>query len=104
MNTSLITLPVGSRYYQHASYPISLNFAYFDHFEPSMNSMRQIALLCLLSPETVLETAQHTMELLTEPRPALANLAEGEERLPAKLFEQAMLDFAAFQQDMVTRK
>src|SRR5947199_6450233 len=51
LNPSTISLPVGSRYFQHASIPISLNYPYFDHFEPSMNSTRQLALLCLLAPE-----------------------------------------------------
>jgi UDP-2,3-diacylglucosamine pyrophosphatase LpxH len=99
-----ITLPVGSYYYQHAAYPISLQYAYFDHLEPSMNSARQIALLCLLNPSTVVETARLTMQMLSQPREALARLALGEERIPARLFEQAMLDFADFQRDMRARK
>jgi UDP-2,3-diacylglucosamine pyrophosphatase LpxH len=104
MNPSLITLPVGSRYFQHAAYPISLNYAYFDHFEPSMNSPRQMALLCLLAPEMVVETAKHTLELLSPPRKALVNLVPGEKQIPVKLFEQAMMDFAAFHQDMREQK
>ncbi len=99
-----ITLPVGSRYFQHAARPISRQYAYFDHLEPSIDSMRQIALLCLLNPEIVMETAKLTMELLSEPRPALSNLAPGEEAIPVKLFEQAMADFAHFRQDMVAHK
>lgn len=97
-----IRLPVGSRYFQHATHPVSIAYPYFDHFEPSMNSMRQIALLCLLNPDIVIQTAQRTMEMLSEPRPALAQLAPGDERVPAKLFELAMRDFAVFQQDMTT--
>src|SRR5207248_8155826 len=84
--------------------PISLNYAYFDHFEPSMNSTRQLALLCLLAPEMVVETTKHTLELLSQPRKALVNLAPGEEHIPVKLFEQAMIDFAAFHQDMREQK
>lgn len=104
LNPSIITLPVSSRYFQHAAYPISLNYAYFDHFEPSMNSSRQIALLCLLAPEMVVETTKHALELLSHPHKALVHLAPGEEQLPDKLFEQAMRDFAAFHQDMIAQK
>ncbi|MFL5628154.1 MAG: hypothetical protein ACJ788_21450 [Ktedonobacteraceae bacterium] len=99
-----ITLPVGSRYFQHAAHPINLQYAYFDHLEPSMNSTRQIALLCLLNPEIVMETARLIMELLSEPRPALSKLAPGEEAIPVKLFEQAIADFTHFQQDMMAHK
>lgn len=99
-----IPLSVGSRYFQHAAHPISLAYPYFDHFEPSMNSTRQIALLCLLDLQIIIETAQRTMSMLSEPRPALPNLAPGDEKTPAKLFEHAMRDFATYQQDMVTHK
>ena len=104
LHPTTIILPVGSHYFQHAAYPISIKYAYFDHFEPSMNSMRQIALLCLLDPELVIETAKLTMQLLSEPRNALINLMPGDEKIPARLFEQAMVDFAAFQQDMQVHK
>jgi UDP-2,3-diacylglucosamine pyrophosphatase LpxH len=99
-----IPLSVGSRYFQHAAHPVSIAYPYFDHFEPSMNSTRQIALLCLLDPTIVIETARRTMSMLAEPRPALPNLAPGDERIPTKLFEQAMIDFAAYQQDMAAHK
>jgi len=103
-NPDNIILPVGSQYFQHAAHPISIKYPYFDHFEPSVNSTRQIALLCLLDPEIVIETAKLTMQMLSEPRPALANLAPGDERIPARLFEQAISDFAAFQQDLMARQ
>lgn len=99
-----LALSAGTRYYQHASFLMSKKYPYFDHFEPTMNTMRQIALLCLLDPELIQETAQRTMQLLAQPRPALANLAPGDERVPARLFEQAIIDFAAFEQDMRERK
>ena len=99
-----IPLSVGSRYFQQAAHPVSIAYPYFDHFEPSMNSTRQIALLCLFDPEIVMETARRTMSMLSEPQPPLANLPQDEERIPAKLFEHAMLDFATYQQDMATHK
>lgn len=99
-----IILPFGSDYFQHAAHSISIKYPYFDHFEPSINTARQIALLCLLDPEIVIETDRLTMELLSEPREALANLAPGDEHVPARLYEQAVADFATFQLDLMARK
>jgi UDP-2,3-diacylglucosamine pyrophosphatase LpxH len=99
-----IMLPVGTQYFQRAAHPISIQYPYFDHFDPSMDSMSQIALLSLLNPSIVLETAQCTMELLSYPRKPLAGLSAGEEHVPTKLFEHAMRDFAAFYQDMLAQK
>ncbi len=99
-----IILPFGSHYFQHAAHPISIKYPYFDHFEPSINTARQIALLCLLDPEIVIETDRLTMQMLSEPRPALASLAPGDEHVPARLFEQAAADFATFQLDLMARK
>lgn len=96
-----ITLPVGTQYFQRASYPVTLKYPYFDHFDPSINSTRQIALLCLLDPAIVVETAHATMKMLSYPRQALAGLASGAEHIPVRLFEAAMIDFAAFHMDMV---
>ena len=51
-----------------------------------------------------IETAQLTMDMFSEPRKALAGLVPGEERIPARLFEETMIDFAAFQQEMQFHK
>jgi UDP-2,3-diacylglucosamine pyrophosphatase LpxH len=99
-----IVLPVGSYYFQHAAHPVSLKYAYFDRFEPSMNIMRQLALLSLLDPDIVVETAHKTMQLLSYPRKALASLIPIDERNPMHLFEETMKDFVSFQQDIVARK
>ncbi len=96
-----LTLPLGTRYIQHAAYPINVKYPYFDHFEPSMNLTPQVALLCLLNPEIVVTTVHHVIEMLSYPRKPLAGLFPGEDRIPVKLFEHAMIDFAAFQDDMV---
>lgn len=98
-----LTLPVGSQYFQRASHPISTRYPYFDAFEPSIDSTRQIALLCLLNPDIVVEIAHRTMRMLSYPRTALAGLTSEEQYMPAMLFEKAMLDFAAFQQDMMAQ-
>ncbi len=99
-----ITLSMGSRYFQHSAYLISERYPYFDHFEPSMNTTRQIALLSLLAPTLIEETARLTMQLLSYPRLALANLQPGEAHMPVRLFEETMVDFVAFQEDMVAQK
>ncbi len=96
-----ITLPLGTRYIQHAAYPINVKYPYFDHFEPSLNLTPQVALLCLLNPEIVVATVHPVMEMLSYSRKPLAGLSPGEERNPIKLFEHAMIDFAAFQDDVV---
>ena len=103
LNPNLIKLPIGSQYMLHAGYPISITHPYFDHFEPSMNIMRQFALLSLLHPDLVIQTTQRVMGMLSYPRKALADLAPSEESIPARLFEHAMLDFVAFQQDAEAR-
>jgi UDP-2,3-diacylglucosamine pyrophosphatase LpxH len=101
LRPGIITLPLGTQYIQHAAYPINVQYPYFDHFEPSMNLTRQVALLCLLNPEIVVSTVHHVIEMLSYSRNPLAGLSTSEERIPVKLFEKAMIDFAAFQEDMV---
>lgn len=99
-----LALPVGTQYFQRVSSPISVAYPYFDHVDPTLGSLRQIALLCLLDPRIVIETAHRAMSMLSYPRVALEGLEPGEEQIPAKLFERAILDFAAFQQDMLPRQ
>jgi UDP-2,3-diacylglucosamine pyrophosphatase LpxH len=99
-----LTLPVGTQYFQRAAYAISMAYGYFDHLDPSIDSSRQIALLCLFNPKLVVETAQRALTMLSYPRTPLEGLNPGEEHIPTRLFETAMLDLAAFQQDMIARK
>ncbi len=103
-NPETLIRSVGSRYFQSASHIISTQYAYFDHFDPPMSSTRQIALLCLLDAELLINVAQDTMQLLSYPRQPLANLSLLDRRNPVRLFEEAMQDFAAFQTDMVMQK
>lgn len=104
LNPETLTRSVGSRYFQSASHLISTQYAYFDHFAPPINSTRQIAFLCLLNAELLINVAQDTMQLLSYPRQPLANLSLLDRRNPMRLFEEAMQDFAAFQTDMVAQK
>lgn len=99
-----ILLSPGTRYFQQAAYEASLRYAYFDHFEPSLNSIRQIAFLCLLDPELVADTARRAMRMLSYPRVALEGLSSDEARDPARLFQAALLDFVAFSADMRAQK
>jgi UDP-2,3-diacylglucosamine pyrophosphatase LpxH len=103
-NPSTLFLSVGSTYFQRAAYPISIQHAYFDHFDPPLNSVRQIALLCLLNPELVADVVKHTMQLLSYPRQPLENISLLDRRNPVRLFEEAIQDFSAFQSDMVAQK
>ncbi len=103
LSPKTLPLPVGSQYVLRVGHPISLAYPYFDHFEPSINILRQIALLSLLDPDLTLETADRLMGMLSYPRKALADLAPGDERIPVRLFEHAIRDFLAFQQDVEAR-
>lgn len=103
-NPEQITLPVGSHYYQHAAHLISQGYPYFDHLEPAMGTVRVMALLSVLNPELVIEVTGRIAEMMSHHYTPLAQLAPGEERNPGKLFSAAMIDFAAFQQDMQARK
>jgi UDP-2,3-diacylglucosamine pyrophosphatase LpxH len=103
----LITLPPGSLYMQHVGYPVQARYPYLGLFEPSISIARQVALFCLLNPAVVVELVQHVRELLdfgTQERPNKGLiLAPGEKSDPVKLFEQAMMDLLAFQQQTVAR-
>jgi len=102
-NPSKITLPLGTQYIQRAAYPINVQYPYFDHFEPAMNLTPQVALLCLLNPEIVVTTVQHAMKMLSYTRKPFIGLAIEEENNPVLLFEHAMREFAAFQEDLVAQ-
>ena len=69
-----------------------------------MNIMRQLALLSLLDPDIVMETAHKTMQMLASPRQPRAKLIPIDERNPVRLFEETIQDFATFQQDMIACK
>jgi UDP-2,3-diacylglucosamine pyrophosphatase LpxH len=99
-----LMLPIGTQYFHRVSSPISIAYPYFDHVDPTLGSLRQIALLCLLDPRIVIETAHRAMSMLSYHRVALEALEPGEEQVPVTLFERAIVDFAAFQQDMRGRQ
>jgi hypothetical protein len=67
-----------------------------------MDTMPQIAMLCLLNPALVIETAVRSMKMLSYAREPSAG-ANGNGNAQ-QLFEEGMVDFLAFQQDMAGRK
>lgn len=97
-----LRLPLGTQYFQRAAFPMSIQYPYFDHFEPSMDLMRQIAMLSLLNPALVMETARRSMQMLSYARAASAGA--NQDGGPQVLFEEAMQDFVAFAQDMAARR
>lgn len=98
-----IELPLGTQYMQRAALPVSLNYPYFDRFAPPIGIARQIALLSLLDPALVVQTAQGIASMMSNAYQPLQGLASGAEYIPERLFTHAMTDFAAFQQDMLAR-
>lgn len=96
-----LMLPLGTQYMQRAALPISLRYPYFEHFAPPLGIIRQIALLSLLDPALVVATARGIAAMRSTPSQALPDLSPGDEPRPARLFAQAVPDFAAFQQDML---
>lgn len=99
---TMLRLPLGTQYFQRAAFPMSMQYPYFDHFEPSMDLMRQIAMLSLLNPALVMQTARRSMQMLSYARDASAGTNQGAG--PQVLFEEAMQDFVAFAQDMAARR
>ncbi|HEY0754271.1 MAG TPA: metallophosphoesterase [Ktedonobacteraceae bacterium] len=98
-----IELPLGTQYMHRAALPISLRYPYFDHFDPPLGITRQIALLSVLDPTLVIETARGVVSMMSNAYRALQGLAPGEERIPTRLFTEATGDFTAFQQNMLSR-
>ncbi|WP_376796085.1 metallophosphoesterase [Thermogemmatispora sp.] len=99
-----ILLSAGSWYYQEAGALIHQRFPYFDHLEPSLSYPRQMALLSLFAPELLREVVVNLVGLISHPYQPLAGLRAGEEGVALRLFEAAMQDLAAFQQDMARQK
>jgi UDP-2,3-diacylglucosamine pyrophosphatase LpxH len=102
-NPGNITLPLGTQYIQRAAYPINLQYPYFDRFEPAMNLIPQIALLCLLNPEIVIATVKRVMGMLSYSHSPFQGLSSDDMNNPVLLFDLAMREFAAFQEDLLAQ-
>src|SRR5258707_1861370 len=98
-----IQLPWGTQYMQRVSLPISLDYPYFERFDPALGMTGRIALLSLLNPALLVETARKVAGMMTNGHQPLRDLPPGDEHVPARLFAHAMSDFAAFLQDIQAR-
>ncbi|QBD81957.1 hypothetical protein EPA93_40665 [Ktedonosporobacter rubrisoli] len=100
-----VSFPIGSLYYLQVLRIMNERYAYFDHFEPPMSYVRQVALLCLLNPALVAEMAQRSLAMLEDGSQSrvLALWQEGN-TVPAQLFEGAMLDFVKSSEGMFRQK
>ncbi len=98
-----ITLPLGTRYVQHASYPINVQYPYFDRFDPAMNLTPQLGILCMLNPEIVITTVEHAIEMLSKPRNPFAGLANEDKKNAVRVFEIAMQELATFQEELIAQ-
>ena len=102
-NPDNITLPLGTQYIQRVAYPINFQYPYFDSFEPAMNLIPQIALLCLLNPELVIATVKRMMGMLTYSHTPFPSLSPEEMNNPVLLLDLAMREFVAFQEDLLAQ-
>ena len=68
-----------------------------------MNPIPQIALLCLLNPELVIATVKRMMGMLTYSHTPFPGLSPEEMNNPVLLFDLAMREFVAFQEDLLAQ-
>jgi hypothetical protein len=103
LNPSRIMQPLGTQYVQHASYPINVQYPYFDRFEPAMNLTSQLGLICLLNSEIVISTVECALAMLSNPRNPFAGLTSEDKNNAVLIFELAMQELAAFQEELVAQ-
>jgi len=89
-------LSVGSHYFQSSAHPVNMQYIYFNHFNPFINSTRQTAFHCFLDAELSIKVASDIMKVLSYPRQSLANLSLLDRRNLVYLFEEGMHGFVAF--------
>jgi hypothetical protein len=103
-----ITLPMDTLYLQYAGHPVLARYMYLILFEPLLSIPRQLALICLLDPMTVVEFIQHLQELLSTgarsqaPRKLLDRAPSPDEK-PVTLFLQGIQLLIAFQREAAAR-
>jgi hypothetical protein len=103
-----ITLPMDTLYAQRAGHPVLARYMYLILFEPPLSIPRQLALICLLDPATVVEFIQHLQEILasgarSQPARKLLDLVPNPEEKPATLFLQGLQLLIAFQREAAVR-
>jgi UDP-2,3-diacylglucosamine pyrophosphatase LpxH len=103
-----ITLPMDTLYAQHAGHPVLARYMYLILFDPPLTFPRQLALMCLLDPEIVVEFIQHMQEILatgtrSEPARKLLDPVPDREKKPIILFLQGLQLLMAFQREAAAR-
>jgi hypothetical protein len=103
-----ITLPMDTLYAQYAGHPVLARYMYLILFEPPLTAPRQLALICLLDPVTVVEFIQHLQELLatearSQPDKKLLERAPNPDEKPITLFRQGLQLLIAFQREAAGR-
>lgn len=95
-----IRLPFGTQYMHRAALPISEHYPYFEHFDPLIGYVRQIALLSLFDPAIIIAAARQSAGMMSPPHQALQNLLPGDEQDALQVFSNLIPDFALFQENM----
>lgn len=104
----MITLPMDTLYAQYAGHPVLARYMYLILFEPPLTIPRQVALICLLDPVTVVDFIQHMQEILatgarSQPTRKVLDRVPNAEEKPVKLFLQGLQLLIAFQREAAAR-
>ncbi len=97
---SSLLLPRGTQYMHRAALPVTMRYPYFDHFDPPLGIIRQIALLSLVDPDLLRSSATRTVDMMSYPYQGQQDLAPDEEQA-CQIFAKIVPDFIAFQEDML---
>ncbi len=93
-----LRLPFGSRYYGRVFRAIQRRFPYFDAFAPGLPQPGILALVCLIAPEMLVESAQAARTLYDGAPPgAVPDLAAAAADGPASLYAALLPGMAALQ-------
>jgi UDP-2,3-diacylglucosamine pyrophosphatase LpxH len=103
-----ISLPMDTLYLQYAGHPVLARYMYLILFEPPLSIPRQLALICLLDPVTVVEFIQRLQELLasgahSQPDKKLLDRVPYPDEAPVTLFLQGLQLLIAFQREAAVR-
>jgi UDP-2,3-diacylglucosamine pyrophosphatase LpxH len=103
-----IFVPMDTLYAQYAGHPVLARFMYLLLFEPPLTIPRQLALICVMHPATVVEFIQHMQEMLatearSQPARKLLDRVPNSEAKPVTLFLQGLQLLIAFQREAAAR-
>ncbi|HEV2235561.1 MAG TPA: hypothetical protein VGR57_02775, partial [Ktedonobacterales bacterium] len=92
-----LRLPFGSRYYGRVFRQIQQRFPYFDAFAPGLPQPGVLALVCLLAPECLVDSATAARTLYDDPPAAGPDLAAAAAQGAAALYAALLPGMAALQ-------